>query len=188
MSRIGDKPITIPNGVQVNFNQNVLDISGIKGKLLINIPQNIKLILNDQEITLERLKDDQQNKAIQGLNRSLIANAILGVSNGWSKTLRLVGVGYRVETDGHNLSLMVGFSHPVKYKGPEGITFTVKENDIIISGFDKQLVGEVTAQIRRIKEPEVYKGKGIRYKDEIIHLKPGKAAKTVGVGTIPGAK
>lgn len=185
MSRVGNNPINIPSGVTITLVKNKADISGAKGKMSLMLPKEVTLEINGSEVLVKI--DKENRKAIHGLTRTLINNAVLGVSSGWSKTLQLVGVGYRAQTDGKKITLMVGYSHPVDFIGPEGIVFGMKDNNITVSGFDKQLVGETAARIRRIKPPEIYKGKGIRYKDEVIHLKPGKAAKTVGVGT-GGAK
>ena len=183
MSRIGNKYIQIPEEVTVTLSGNTLEISGTKGKLSLVLPKNISVDIKDKQIIVKAESQERKIKAIHGLIRSQLSNNIIGVNNGWSKTLQLVGVGFRATTDGKKLTLKVGFSHPVEFGAPEDISFIVSGNDIIISGCDKQKVGEVAARIRRIKPPEVYKGKGIRYKDEVIHKKPGKAAKTVGVGT-----
>ncbi len=187
MSRIGNELIIIPQGVTITLVDNSLDVSGPKGKLKISLPEDIGIDLKSNQLSVKRKADNQETKALHGLVRSLIMNATLGVTTGWTKILQLTGVGYRAQTDGKKLTLMVGYSHPVNFEAPEGISFTVNGSNVTVSGFDKQLVGEITARIRRIKPPEIYKGKGIRYKNEVIHLKPGKAAKTVGVGT-GGAK
>lgn len=183
VSRIGNKYIQIPGEVTVTLSGNTLEISGTKGKLTLVLPKNILVDIKDKQIIVKAESQERKIKAIHGLIRSQLSNNIIGVNSGWSKTLQLVGVGFRATTDGKKLTLKVGFSHPVEFGAPEDISFIVSGNDIIISGCDKQKVGEVAARIRRIKPPEVYKGKGIRYKDEVIHKKPGKAAKTVGVGT-----
>lgn len=185
MSRVGNNPINLPKDVTITLREEKAEVLGPKGKMLLALPREINVEIKGNEVLVKNISKD--NKAIHGLVRTLINNAVLGVSSGWSKTLQLVGVGYRAQTDGKNLTLMVGFSHSVDFMRPEGITFVVKNNDVTVSGYDKQLVGETAARIRRIKPPEIYKGKGIRYKEEVIHLKPGKAAKTVGVGT-GGAK
>lgn len=179
---MGNKPILIPTNVTVNIIENSVEISGVKGKLLLNLPVGITVEVKENTVFVKNNSKNVNTKAIHGLIRAQLNNNIIGVSTGWNKVLRLVGVGFRVNTDGKKLTLMVGFSHPVNFQVPEGITFAVSGNDITVSGFDKQQVGEVAAIIRRIRPPEVYKGKGIRYKDEVIKLKPGKAAKTVGVG------
>lgn len=188
MSRIGNQPIIIPGGVTLSLSDNVAIVNGPKGQMQLMIPEHIAVAVKDNEVTVKNNGKMTQTRALHGLIRALLANIISGVSTGWTKTMQLVGVGYRAETDGKKLTLQVGFSHPVEVKEITGITFKVAGNDVIISGFDKQLVGETAAKIRRIKPPEVYKGKGIRYKNEIIRKKPGKAAKTAGVGAGTAAK
>lgn len=187
MSRIGIQPITIPDSVKINLNQNQIQLTGPKGNINETIPNTINIEQKDKTLLITRKLDDQRAKALHGYVRANLANAIKGVSEGWNKTLSLVGVGFRASTDSKKLTLTVGFSHTVDFMAPEGITFKVAGNDVIVSGINKQLVGETSAMIRRIKPPEIYKGKGIRYKDEVIKLKPGKAAKTVG-GAAAGAK
>lgn len=182
MSRIGNQPIEIPQDVEVNISPNSLTTKGKLGSLFLQIPDRITVEITDKNVIVKRKNDEKKVKALHGLVRSLIKNNITGVSQGWSKILQLVGVGFKAQTDGKKLTLIVGFSHSVEYTAKDGIVFTVKGNFITISGIDKQLVGETAAQIRRVKPPEPYKGKGIRYKDEIIKLKPGKAAKTAGLG------
>lgn len=183
MSRIGIQPIVIPDNVEVTLNQGLVQVTGPKGTVSESVPDKITIEIKDKEITVKRKTDDQKTKALHGYVRANLANTIAGVNNGWSKTLTLVGVGFRASTDGKKLTLIVGFSHPVEFIAPQGITLSVKGNDVTVSGISKQLVGEATAMIRRIKPPEIYKGKGIRYKNEVIKLKPGKAAKTVGGAT-----
>lgn len=183
MSRIGNQPIIIPNGVTLSLTGNIAVINGPKGQLQLTIPEQIVVEIKDKEVIVKNNGKTKETKALHGLIRALLYNIIAGVSKGWTKTLQLVGVGYRVETDSKKLTLHVGFSHTVTVKEIPGITFSVTGNDVIIAGYDKQLVGETAAKIRRIKPPEVYKGKGIRYKNEIIRKKPGKAAKTTGAGT-----
>ena len=183
MSRIGNQPITIPVGVTLTNANNHVIVTSPKGTLKYQIPDSLKLAVEGSIIKISATKSDKKTKSMHGLIRSVINNAAIGLTAGWQKTLQLVGVGFRAQTDGQKLTLIVGFSHPVEITAPAGITFSVKGNDITISGFDKHLVGEITAQIRRIKPPEKYKGKGIRYKGEQVKLKPGKAAKTVGGAT-----
>lgn len=175
MSRIGKMPIIIPEAVTVKIDGGKITAGGPKGELSFLLHSGIKVELSDKEI-----KCSSKDNALWGLTRSLIANAVSGVSTGWSKTLELAGVGFRAETTGLELSLSIGFSHQVKIKAPEGITFKVIENKIEVFGPDKQLVGETAAKIRRLKPPEPYKGKGIRYQDELIRRKLGKAAKAIG--------
>ncbi len=179
MSRVGIQPINVPSEVTITLSEEKVEVRGPKGQMIIPLVKGVKAELKEKQLIV---KASEKQKAMHGLTRSLINNAVIGVSNGWSKTLQLVGVGYRVQTDGKKLNLTIGFSHPVEFEAPAGINFTVKNNEITVSGCDKQLVGETAARIRRIKPPEVYKGKGIRYKDEVIHLKPGKAAKTAATG------
>lgn len=180
MSRIGEKPIILPEKVTLNLSDSRLEISGPKGQLFLVVPKKIIATFNDRELLFQREDNSRRTKALHGLIRSQAQNAVIGVTASWSKTVQLVGVGFRAQTDGKKLTLMVGYSHPVNFIAPEGITFQVSGNDITISGCDKQLVGEVASRLRKIKPPESYKGKGIRYKNEVIHLKPGKAAKTIG--------
>lgn len=178
MSRIGNQSISVPSGVTVALNDDQLVVTGPKGTLTYNMSDKIKFEMQENNVKFATTFSDKKTKSLHGLIRSLVNNAIIGVTQGWTKTLQLVGVGFRGQTDGAKLTLNIGFSHPVEYQAPPGIAFAVKGNDITISGYDKHMVGEVTAQIRRIKPPEVYKGKGIRYKGEVVKLKPGKAAKT----------
>ncbi len=183
MSRVGKLPINIPEGVQVSLEDGKIKITGPKGDLFLVLPPQIEVKVMEGEI----LCSGEKNKNLWGLTRSLIANAVSGVTNGWTKTLELAGVGFRAEVQGEELILTVGFSHPVRIKAPLGITFSVSENKIQITGVDKQLVGEMAARLRRIRPPEPYKGKGIKYLGEKIRRKMGKAAKTIGAAG-PGGK
>lgn len=177
MSRIGKKNITIPTGVTVNVTVNQVMVKGPKGELSTGIPKGIKVTVFDNQLKVERSSNLPQDRALHGLIRSLIANQIEGVNQGFSKTLKLVGTGYRVKAQGANLSVTVGFSHPVDIVAVAGIQLKAEGNDtIIVSGADKQLVGQVAANIRKIRPPEAYKGKGIRYEDEYVKIKPGKTA------------
>lgn len=186
MSRIGDLPILIPASVTVKESGGQIVVAGPKGELNLIAPISITVNIKDEEILVTRKSEESKIKALHGLTRSLIANMVLGVSEGWSKNLELVGVGYRAETDGGNkLILNVGFSHPVMVMGIEGVQFEVKDNTkISVFGIDKAKVGQMAAKIKNIRPPEPYKGKGIRYAGEYIKKKVGKAGK-VGVG---GAK
>lgn len=177
MSRVGKKPIKISEGVKIEQTGQTIKVSGPKGEMALSIPAGIEVNISQGEVTCG-LKGG--STSIWGLTRSLIANAVIGVSQGWTKTLELVGVGYRATVEGDEVVLTVGFSHPVRFKAPEGITFSVSENKIKVTGADKQLVGEVAANLRRIRPPEPYKGKGIKYEGEKIRRKIGKAAKTLG--------
>ncbi|MBT4649515.1 50S ribosomal protein L6 [bacterium] len=178
MSRVGKKPIVIPNGVEVKINDNVVDIKSSKGQLQVEIPQQVKVAQENDSLvfTIANL-DNKLEGALWGLARSLVNNAVVGVTEGFSKSLELNGVGFKVVLQGKNLVLNVGFSHQVEYNVPEGITAEVEKNKITISGIDKQQVGQVAAEIRKIKKPEPYKGKGIKYSDEIIRRKAGKVVK-----------
>ena len=179
MSRIGKKPITIPAGITVTTEQQLVRVSGPKGTQDVQLLSGIAFSQADARLQVQATGKGVDTARI-GLMRSLVQNAITGVSTGWSKTLELVGVGYRAQTDGKELTLNVGFAHPVKIPAPQGVTFAVAENKITVSGADKYLIGETAAKVRRVKKPEPYKGKGIRYVGEYIRKKAGKAAKTTG--------
>lgn len=186
MSRIGKKPVKIPEGVTVKMDGNVLSATGPKGSLNLEIRPEVKVTVEDKNLLIERVSETAKAKSLHGLTRTLVENTVMGVSQGWNKGLELVGVGYRAEVSGTTLVLNVGFSHPVKYPAPNGITFEVSENTKInVKGIDKQAVGETAAQIRRVRPPEPYKGKGIRYVGEVVRKKAGKAAKAAGAA---GAK
>ena len=178
MSRIGNKPITVPSEVQVKIEGQNITVTGPKGTLNREIHKNISIKLEDNIISLTRPNDEPQNKALHGLSRTLVNNMIIGVTSGYSKELQINGVGYRVAKQGNNLNLTLGYSHPVLFKAPEGITFDVPDaNTIIVKGIDKELVGETAAVIRTKRPPEVYRGKGIKYADEVIRRKEGKTGK-----------
>ena len=180
MSRIGNKPIIIPEGVEVKTNGMEIIVKGSKGELTTKIvDERIKFEITSESLVFSRSSEDKEVKSLHGLYRSLVSNNIVGVTEGYKKTLSLVGVGHRVTLKGTDLEILCGFSHPVIYKKVENIKFEVPEQDtIIISGIDKALVGQVAANIRAIKPPEPYKGKGIRYEDEYVRRKAGKAAVT----------
>lgn len=182
MSRIGKLPIAIPQNVKVNLNDDLVGVQGPLGKLENKIRKEIKVVIKDnQVIVLQQEKTDFAN-ALHGLTRTLLANMITGVTQGFSKKLEVQGTGYRVKLEDKKLVLQIGFSHPVTVKPPEGIEFKVEgEKIIVVAGIDKQLVGNTAALIRNTKKPEPYKGKGIRYFGEIVKKKAGKAAK-VGAG------
>jgi len=180
MSRIGKLPIIIPDGVKVSYTGNTFNVEGPKGKASINLLDNIKLKIEDNPkiIVLERDNNEKFNKASHGLFRILINNLIIGVTKGFEKKLEIIGTGFKANLEGTNLVLNIGFSHPVKYQIPQGIKISIEENTkIIVSGIDKQLVGHVASEIRKIRPPEPYKGKGIKYVDERVRRKAGKAAK-----------
>lgn len=180
MSRIGNKPVKITSGVTVSVSGSKVVVTGPKGELSFEFRPEIKITSNDNNIILERKVETPKAKALHGLSRTLVENMITGVSTGWNKGLELVGVGYRAQVEGTTLVLNLGFSHQIKIPAPTGITFEVTENRINVKGADKQLVGETAAQIRRLRPPEPYKGKGIRYIGEVVRKKAGKAAKAVG--------
>lgn len=178
MSRIGKKPVQIPSGVTVTLNGSTLVVKGPKGELTHEIHPNVVVKIDNDIVTFEIKEETKENKALWGLTRALTANMVQGVTEGFEKKLELVGVGYRVKTVGKNLELTVGFSHPVSVEAPAGITFEVADNkNISIQGIDKHMVGQVAANIRKIRKPEPYKGKGIKYIDEVVRRKPGKAGK-----------
>jgi large subunit ribosomal protein L6 len=174
MSRIGKKPIDIPSGVEVVLSDKSAHFKGPKGELELSLRYDVKVIKQDDQLLVESL--NKLTTAYWGLTRALLANAVEGVTEGFSKSLELEGVGYRVQKEGNDLSLTLGFSHPVEVKAPEGIEFEVEDNKHIkIIGVDKQLVGLTAAKIRKLRKPEPYKGKGIRYSDEVVRRKPGKS-------------
>ena len=178
MSRIGKKPITIPAGVEVKINGNEVTVKGPKGELKNTFNADMAIAMEGNEITVTRPTDNKEHRALHGLTRTLIANMIEGVANGYSKTLEVNGVGYRVQKQGKNLVMNLGFSHQVFVEEVPGITIEVPgPNQIVISGADKQQVGEFAAEVREKRPPEPYKGKGIKYADEHIRRKEGKAAK-----------
>lgn len=176
MSRIGKMPITVPAGVTVTIENNFVTVKGPKGELSRQINKNMKLTLNNGVLTVERPSDEKEDRAMHGLSRTLINNMIIGVTQGFSKTLEINGVGYRAAKQGQNINFTLGFSHPVVKEPPAGITFEVPApNKIVVSGADKEVVGAVAAEIRTLRPPEPYKGKGIRYEGEFVRRKIGKA-------------
>lgn len=178
MSRIGKAPITVPSGVDINISGRSISVKGPKGTLSREIPGEITIRQEESTLFVERPNDERTNRAQHGLVRSLVNNMIIGVTDGFAKELEIVGVGYRAEAQGQNLRLALGFSHPVNVNAPEGITFEVPaQTRVIVKGIDKELVGQVAANIRSIRKPEPYKGKGVRYLDERIIRKAGKAGK-----------
>ena len=176
MSRIGKAPISLPTGVEVKVNGDTVEVKGPKGSLSQTINNTITVAVDDGTVTVDRVNDERENRALHGLTRALIFNMVVGVTEGYSKELTAVGVGYRAALKGKNLELQVGFSHPVNIEAPDGITFEVPEpTKIIVIGIDKQMVGQVAANVRAVRPPEPYKGKGIRYTDEYVRRKAGKA-------------
>jgi large subunit ribosomal protein L6 len=179
MSRVGRAPITLPKGVDVNLNMTgtEMTVKGPKGSLKVPVSPRIKVKTDAGKLTLERSSDARDDRAQHGLARALINNAVIGVSTGYSKNLEIQGVGFRCALKGKTLELSIGFSHPVVVDPPAGITIAAPEQTkIIVSGIDKQLVGQVAANIRELRPPDAYQGKGIRYEGEFVKLKPGKTA------------
>jgi large subunit ribosomal protein L6 len=176
MSRIGKKPIQIPEGVKVEIYQNKIRVEGPKGKLEKNIPSEIDVQIKEGMILVSPKSKTKKAKALWGTIRQIIYNMVEGVTKGFEKKLEIEGLGYRASVSGDELVLEVGFSHPVKIKKPEGINFSVEKNIITVSGIDKELVGQIAANIRRVRPPDPYKGKGIRYLGEVIRKKAGKKA------------
>lgn len=179
MSRIGRMPVIVPEGVDVKIKGSLVHIKGPKGELEHTFPEDMKISLDDGEITVQRPSDERTHRALHGMTRALINNMIVGVSSGFEKVLEINGVGYRAEVQNGNLVLNVGYSHPVVVEPPEGITFEVdaRTRQIKVQGYNKQAVGQVAADVRKVRPPEPYKGKGIKYLDERIRRKAGKAGK-----------
>jgi large subunit ribosomal protein L6 len=178
MSRIGRLPIDIPAGVDVKVDGQAVTVKGPKGELSLTVAQPIAVKLAENQVLVTRPDDERNSRSLHGLTRTLINNQIIGVTQGYSKGLEIVGTGYRVAQKGSSVEFALGFSHPVTVEPPAGITLTVEGNNkITVSGIDKQAVGEAAANIRKIKKPEPYKGKGIRYAGEVVRRKAGKAGK-----------
>lgn len=178
MSRIGNKPITVPEGVEVKINGQTITVKGPKGTLEKEFHKNMKIILENNVITVVRPDNEPQNRSLHGLTRTLLNNMIEGTVKGFERKLEVNGVGYRASKKGNNLLLNLGYSHPVEMEAPEGITFDVPTpNEIIVKGIDKELVGQTAAVVRTKRPPEVYRGKGIKYAEEVIRRKEGKAGK-----------
>ena len=179
MSRIGKAPIPIPSGVDVNVAGNEVTVKGPKGTLERRLPSDITVRQDGAQLLVERPDDEREHRALHGLTRSLVNNMVVGVTDGFSKDLEIVGVGYRATAQGPNrLELALGFSHPVTIQAPYGVTFEVPQpTRITVRGIDKEIVGQVAANIRKVRKPEPYKGKGVRYAGEVVQRKAGKAAK-----------
>jgi large subunit ribosomal protein L6 len=178
MSRIGRLPIDIPAGVDVKVDGSAVTVKGPKGELSLTVASPIEVTLEDNQVLVTRPDDERLSRSLHGLTRTLIANNIVGVTQGYSKGLEIVGTGYRVAQKGSSVEFALGFSHPVTVDAPAGITFAVEGNNkLTVSGIDKQAVGETAANIRKIKKPEPYKGKGIRYAGEVVRRKAGKSGK-----------
>jgi large subunit ribosomal protein L6 len=176
MSRIGKSPINLPAGVEVKVKGDTVEVKGPKGSLTQVITPTISVAVDDGVLTVDRTNDERESRALHGLTRALVYNMVVGVTEGYSKELTAVGVGYRAALKGNTLELQVGFSHPVAMEAPDGVKFEVPEpTKIIVSGIDKQKVGQVAANVRAVRPPEPYKGKGIRYADEYVRRKAGKA-------------
>ncbi len=176
MSRIGLAPIPVPDGVEVHVGNGVVQVKGPRGQMLVNLMPHITAKVEDGVLTVMRANEERQTRAFHGLCRALLNNAVVGVSTGWTKELEIIGIGYRVDKQGKNVILNLGFSHQVEYPEPEGITIDVdaKANRVKITGIDRQKVGQVAAEIRALRPPEPYKGKGIRYVGEHVRRKAGK--------------
>lgn len=178
MSRIGKSPITIPAGVEISIEGANVRVKGPKGSLETGVHPDMKLEIAEGILTVSRPSDVREHRSLHGLTRSLVANMVEGVTTGFSRGLEIQGVGYRASLKGKDIELLVGYSHPVLIEAPEGITFTVETpTKIVVSGSDKQHVGQIAANIRSVRPPEPYKGKGIRYEGEYVRRKAGKAAK-----------
>ena len=178
MSRIGKQPVAIPDGVKVEVQDGTVNVTGPGGTLSQRVNADMRVMVEGAEVRVERPSDEREHRALHGLTRSLIANMVEGVTKGFEKRLEIHGVGYRAALKGRDLELQVGFSHPVAFPAPDGIEFEVPQpNRLVVKGIDKQLVGETAARIRRVRKPEPYKGKGIRYEGEYVRKKAGKAAK-----------
>jgi len=175
MSRIGRKPVTVPKGVTLDLDGNTVAVKGPKGELRRTLHPEMKVALADGSFTVARPSDEPRHKALHGLSRTLVQNMIDGVTKGFSKTLEIQGVGYKAEAKPYGVNLIVGFSHPVKYEAPKGIKISVENNTVVkIEGADKEIVGQVAAELRAVRPPEPYKGKGVRYQGEQVRRKAGK--------------
>ena len=178
MSRIGRLPITVPGGVQVAVDGQKVTVKGPRGELSLQAAEPIAVSVDDGQVKVERRNEERRSRQLHGLTRTLVNNMVIGVTEGYTKTLEVVGTGYRVQAKGTGLELALGYSHPVSFPAPDGISFQVETpTRFHISGIDKQLVGEVAANIRKLRAPEPYKGKGVKYADEVIRRKAGKAGK-----------
>jgi large subunit ribosomal protein L6 len=178
MSRIGKLPIPVPTGVEVKIDGSNVEVKGPKGTLSLTVASPITVALEDGNIVVTRPDDERTSRSLHGLTRTLIANQVTGVTQGFSKGLEIVGTGYRVTAKGSDLEFALGYSHPILVQPPQGITFTVEGNTkVTVSGIDKQAVGEVAANIRKLRKPEPYKGKGVRYAGEVVRRKAGKSGK-----------
>jgi large subunit ribosomal protein L6 len=179
MSRVGRKVIVVPSGVKVQVSEHALEVQGPKGKLSTPVPPGIKFALEGQQLSCQRSNDEQKLRAFHGMARALAQNAIKGVTEGFSKDLDIVGVGYRAQVEGNKVVFALGFSHPIEFKVPDGIKIAIeKQTHLTVSGIDRQKVGQVAAEIRDLRRPDPYKQKGIRYVGEVLKKKAGKAGAT----------
>ncbi|MFD1714700.1 50S ribosomal protein L6 [Amnibacterium flavum] len=178
MSRIGRAPIDIPSGVDINVDGRLVTVKGPKGELALTVAAPIEVAIDGSQVVVTRPDDERESRSLHGLTRTLIANNVIGVTQGYSKSLEVVGTGYRVTAKGSSIEFALGFSHPVTVEPPAGISFQVEGNNkLTVSGIDKQAVGEVAANIRKIRKPEPYKGKGVRYAGENVRRKTGKSGR-----------
>jgi large subunit ribosomal protein L6 len=178
MSRIGRLPIPVPAGVEVKIDGSTVSVKGPKGTLSLEVASPITVALEENNVVVTRPDDERNSRSLHGLTRTLISNQIVGVTDGFTKGLEIVGTGYRVTAKGSDIEFALGYSHPILVKAPEGITFTVEGNTkVSVSGIDKQAVGEVAANLRKLRKPEPYKGKGVRYAGEVVRRKAGKSGK-----------
>ena len=181
MSRVGRMPITVPQGVTVDIEQSEVTVTGPKGQLNRRLNPDMSITLDNSTLTVSRPSDSKMHRSLHGLTRSLLANMVEGVTNGFERNLEIVGVGYRAEKTGDKLVIRIGFTHQVTVSPLPGVSLAVEgANRIKVTGIDKEVVGEMAAEIRAIRPPDAYKGKGIRYAGELVHLKAGKAGKTIG--------
>ena len=181
MSRIGEQPVPVPKGVELKIAGDQVSVKGPKGQLQVKLPPGISAAIEDGAANISRADDEGQTRSYHGLVRALLANAVTGVSEGWSKELEIVGIGYRAESKGKTVTFNLGYSHPIDFAVPDGIEIDVdaKANKLMVKGFDRQQVGQIAAEIRALRPPEPYKGKGIRYSDERVRTKAGKQGATV---------
>ncbi|WP_018505118.1 50S ribosomal protein L6 [Parafrankia discariae] len=178
MSRIGRQPISVPTGVEISLDGPKVTIKGPKGSLSHTVAEPIEVVREDGQLIVNRPNDERRSRSLHGLTRTLVSNMVVGVTTGYSKTLEIVGVGYRVQARGSDLEFALGYSHPVPVKAPEGIRFEVQTpTRFVVHGIDKQQVGEVAAKIRGLRKPDPYKGKGVRYQGEVVRRKVGKTGK-----------
>ncbi|MEK7171097.1 MAG: 50S ribosomal protein L6 [Patescibacteria group bacterium] len=180
MSRIGIQPISLPTGVTVSRENRVLTLSGAKGQLSLSLPDGVEVSQKEDTLQVSRLSDQNEHRALHGTIRSLLANNVKGITEGFIKKLELIGIGYRASIEDNQIILLVGFTHPVKMTIPEGLLATIEKNVITIAGIDRQRVGQFASEIRDVRPPEPYKGKGIRYSGEKVRMKQGKAVKAGG--------